>query len=352
MFAVAVFTVFVGASAAVWPYSCAAGMNVSDFNNSMHGKTVLLTGSDGRLGSPLSVALLQSGATLIAGSRTIAKANANKAKLEAQLGPGHTVDTMVADLSSFDSVRAGAAVVLAKHDTIDVVINMAGGHGFEFITDDGFDGTMEINHLSSALLTELLLPALHKSAQPRVVYLGSANMYDQVVEWDQNSVVQQATAQLRNASTTTRVDYRMFHYSLAKLFVVNYAAEQARRHPELTVFTVNPGVGRSDAWNHTKYASYCTPGVFDSILFRPCPQYPEQAVSSTFFAATQPGIEAASGALLDFATNITKEMGAVQSGETCIPRPLPQGPSYAITSHRSDWYDVVHSIVEQEELLV
>merc|ERR1712107_550781 len=77
-------------------------------------------------------------------------------------------------------------------------------------TDDGFDGTMEINHLSSALLTELLLPALHKSAQPRVVYLGSANMYDQVVEWNQNSVVQQATAQLRNASTTTELTTECF----------------------------------------------------------------------------------------------------------------------------------------------
>merc|ERR1712130_795472 len=177
-------------------------------------------------------------------------------------------------------------------------------------------------------------------------------MYDHVVDWDQASVIQQATALLSNANTTTKVASALFHYALAKLFVVSYAAEQARRHPELTVFTVNPGVGRSDAWNHTKYASYCTPGVFDAILFRPCPQYPEQAVSSTFFAATQPGIEAASGALLDFATNITKELGAVQSGETCIPRPLPQGPSYAITSHSSGWYDVVQSIIKHSDLLV
>jgi len=322
-----------------WAFSCAAGMNVTELNVTLHGKTVLITGSDGRLGFPLSLAAVRAGAMLIAGSRTQSKADANKIKLESEFGVQGSVDTMVADLSSFASVRAGAASVLSKHPVIDVIVHMAGIGGFDKVTADGYDGTTQINHLSSALLTDLFLPALSKSPSPRVVYIGSSNMFDKVEDWETGeTVVAQTEKWIRGVPPTSQANNTvMFYYSLSKLLVGNYAAEQALRHPELTVFSVNPGWGRTDAWNHSKYADAC------SGWFRPCPQYPVQAVTSSLFAAAQPGIEMASGSLIDFETHYVDTPDEfTQSGESCVPRPLP---SFEINAHRAEWFDAVQTMI-------
>lgn len=276
------------------------------------------------------------------GSRTAEKAAATSAKLQHAISGPITIDTMVADLSSFDSVRAGAAGILDRHKSIDILIHMAGTGGRNNVTADGFVETVEINHLSSALLTKLLLPALQRSTSPRVIYIGSANLFDPV-DWTNSSIVVNTLHWIESSLPETSFDY----YGLSKLLLANYAVEQARRQPDVTVFTVNPGLGRVDADNKSIYRQICA----ESALIRPCPQFPAQAVTSTFFAATQHGIEGASGSLIDFATNLTggDEFAFVQFGDSCIPRPLPQG---GINSQQSQWYDAVNSLLEKEAVVV
>lgn len=65
-----------------WPYSCSAGLNISDLKVDMRGKVVFVTGSDGREGFPLSVAMLNAGAQLIAVSRDKQTAETNKQRLD------------------------------------------------------------------------------------------------------------------------------------------------------------------------------------------------------------------------------------------------------------------------------
>lgn len=79
------------------------------------------------------------------------------------------------DLSSLASVRAGAKDILADNERIDVIINSAGAllGGPKSRSVDGYEMTFASNHLGHFLLTNLLMPALRKSAEPRVVNVSS-----------------------------------------------------------------------------------------------------------------------------------------------------------------------------------
>ena len=69
------------------------------------------------------------------------------------------------DLSSLASVRECAAAVLEKEPCIDLLVNNAGVMMCpQWKTEDGFDMQFGTNHVGHFLLTELLLPALRKSA--------------------------------------------------------------------------------------------------------------------------------------------------------------------------------------------
>lgn len=74
----------------------------------------------------------------------------------AELGVEHHV----ADFARLDDVRALAAD-LASLERIDVLANNAGGiFGDRTLTADGFEKTLQVNHLAPFLLTALLLDTL------------------------------------------------------------------------------------------------------------------------------------------------------------------------------------------------
>lgn len=76
------------------------------------------------------------------------------------------------NLASFDSIRKFASDILASEDKLDILINNAGGV-FDFKTEDGFNGTMQVNYIGHFLLTLLLLPLLKKSECSRIVNVSS-----------------------------------------------------------------------------------------------------------------------------------------------------------------------------------
>ncbi|KAF2734257.1 NAD(P)-binding protein, partial [Polyplosphaeria fusca] len=83
------------------------------------------------------------------------------------------------DLADLDSVRAAAAEVLEHAATVDVLINNAAVMGtflpkFE-TSKQGYEMQFAVNHLGHFLFTNLLMPALLRSAAgPRVVNISSA----------------------------------------------------------------------------------------------------------------------------------------------------------------------------------
>jgi len=314
-----------------WPYHCAAGMEATELSFNLTGKIFLVTGADGRLGYSVSLAAAKNGARVIASSRSEEKAKENKKALEAELGSeGGPIDTLVMDLSSFASVRSAAAQLLQRYSSLDVVLQVAGVAGQDSITSDGVVGTVQINILSPALLTELLLPALSAAPKPRAIYIGSMAAYANM-HWDASDPVGALMRQTRGEEA-----FATSSYGLSKLLDVHYAHEQAKRMPNLTVFSVNPGYFRDPP------SAYSCPT--STVKFTPCPQSPIQGATSTFFAASQPGIESYSGAMFDFETKHSAEdfYSFTQSGETCIPREMPNWDDDV----RSQWYDEVQALVK------
>mmetsp|Transcript_11509 Transcript_11509/g.13177 ORF Transcript_11509/g.13177 Transcript_11509/m.13177 type:complete len:300 (+) Transcript_11509:163-1062(+) len=91
----------------------------------------------------------------------------------ARIGSPTVLQTIACDLMSFESVRNAATEVndlvdKAEYSGLDVLVNNAGVFLMaDDRTEDGYDITMQVNHLSHFLLTKLLLGSLRKAADVR-----------------------------------------------------------------------------------------------------------------------------------------------------------------------------------------
>ncbi len=75
-------------------------------------------------------------------------------------------EPIIADFASFGQVRALAGELLERCPRIDVLVNNAGGlFTPRIVTEDGHEKTLQVNHLSTFLLTALLRGRLVQSAE-------------------------------------------------------------------------------------------------------------------------------------------------------------------------------------------
>jgi retinol dehydrogenase 12 len=147
------------------------------------------------------------------------------------------VHTVPLDLASFASVRAAAAAFLNLGLPLHVLLNNAGLAGQPGLTDDGFERTFGVNHLSHFLFTQLLLERLQTSAPARIVNVSSAaHLQARRLDYDA----------LRRPAR--RTDFRA--YGASKLANVLFTAELARRlgGSGVDAYAVHPGVIASDIW--------------------------------------------------------------------------------------------------------
>jgi len=140
---------------------------------SMAGKTVVITGGNSGIGKATAVALAAAGARVVITARNEARGTAAVADIAAASG-SDDVELSVFDLGDLSSVRVGAADLLERCPTIDVLCNNAGLILSErSLSADGYEATFAINHLGPFLLTELLLDRLQASAPSRIVNVAS-----------------------------------------------------------------------------------------------------------------------------------------------------------------------------------
>jgi len=140
----------------------------------MTGKVVVVTGGNSGIGRETCLALARMGATVVLGARDEVKGRRAVERIRQRSGAGERVQLGIVDLSSFDSIRAFAAQVLADHDRIDVLLNNAGLIlDYRLFTREGFEMTFGVNHLGHFLLTDLLRERLVQSAPSRVVTVAS-----------------------------------------------------------------------------------------------------------------------------------------------------------------------------------
>ena len=131
----------------------------------LQGKTVLITGAAGGIGSALSRAFLAQGARLMLLDRAAAPLDALVDALHS-----HQVHSAVCDLSSDAEVAAVAVQVKDRYGQLDVLVNNAGTEYPTPLVDAdpdfmvGWAGLLDNNVSSMVRLTQALLPLLPRGA--------------------------------------------------------------------------------------------------------------------------------------------------------------------------------------------
>ena len=138
----------------------------------MKSKRVIITGANSGLGKESAIALAKLGAEIVLAVRDTNKGQSVKNQILNQT-PSAVIEVAELDLMDLDSVRKFAANQSTK--PIDVLLNNAGIMAVPFEkTKDGFESQMGTNHLGHFLLTELLLDAISKGTNPRIVNVSSS----------------------------------------------------------------------------------------------------------------------------------------------------------------------------------
>lgn len=137
-------------------------------------KTVLITGGNSGIGLAIAHEMASRGnVRLCLASRDLKKTEAARDAIRAK-APGTEVECWSLDLGSLDGIRAFAKEFLAKHGRLDVLVNNAGAYpAKQQFTADGYEFQFGANYLGPVLLTHLLLPALQKSDDARIVHMSS-----------------------------------------------------------------------------------------------------------------------------------------------------------------------------------
>lgn len=135
----------------------------------------LVTGANQGIGLAVATKLSKEyGHHAIVGSREAAAGAKVASALKAE---GYEASSVQLDLNSDASITAVANFIDERFGRLDVLINNAGilldGKDMIRSTRALFEETMNTNVVGTACLTEAVLPLLHKSAHPRIVFVSS-----------------------------------------------------------------------------------------------------------------------------------------------------------------------------------
>lgn len=137
------------------------------------GKTVLITGANSGIGYFTARAFAEAGAHVIVAGRDGKKVDQAIAEIEQHKIAG-TLEAGLVDLASLASIRAFAADILARHSSLDILINNAGVMMPPASkTEDGFEQQFGVNFIGHFALTGLLYDRLSSTPDARVVTLSS-----------------------------------------------------------------------------------------------------------------------------------------------------------------------------------
>ena len=141
----------------------------------MTGRTVLVTGASDGIGAEAARVLADRGATVLVTGRSAAKLQ--------PVADAVGTEPLVADFSRLSDVCRLAAQVAERVDSIDVLLNNAGGtFKPSQRTHDGHEPNFQVNHLAPFLLTTMLRPQLAAAGSSLVVNVSSiGNLMGKVV---------------------------------------------------------------------------------------------------------------------------------------------------------------------------
>ncbi|KAH7888900.1 short-chain dehydrogenase [Phlebopus sp. FC_14] len=210
-------------------------------------KSVVVVGSTVGLGFEAAVHLAKlKPKTLLLTSRDDEKCKRTKDEVE-QRSTFTGIESWPLELGSFDSVRKFADRVDAEGISVNAFIANAGISTFKYgQTQDGWESTLQVNYLSTTLLSILMLPHLIKAATAEdasrlVIVSSEAHFFVTKLEgadkWP--SILGKLSDEAYCTSSIMRT-----RYDVSKMLEIMFVRELASRLPDTTpvaVSAVNPG---------------------------------------------------------------------------------------------------------------
>lgn len=137
-------------------------------------KTIVITGASDGIGAAGARQLVSDGHAVVLVGRSADKTR----RIADELG----CPSFTADFADLGQVRELASRLNADVATIDVLVNNAGGiFGDRRRTVDGYEKTLQVNHLAPFLLTNLLLPKLlHSGASVITTSSAAARLFGEI----------------------------------------------------------------------------------------------------------------------------------------------------------------------------
>uniref|UniRef100_A0A3Q3MTG6 Si:dkey-23o4.6 n=1 Tax=Labrus bergylta TaxID=56723 RepID=A0A3Q3MTG6_9LABR len=153
----------------------------------------------------------------------------------------------------------------------------------KWLTEDGFETQLAVNHLGHFLLTNMLLPMLISSAPSRVVTVSSIAHKGGRIDLD-------------DLFFTTRPYSPLESYKQSKLANVLFSRELAQRlkGSGVSSFCLHPGVIYTDLGRHV-HSWFPLLGTLLSLPSLMLMKTPRQGSQTTLYCALTPGLEGLSG---------------------------------------------------------
>jgi len=260
-------------------------MGIYRKKTNMIGKVVVITGGNSGIGLETARGLAERGATVIIGCRS--KERGDKAVKDIIRTTKNTnVEYMTVDLLSLQSVRQFAEDLERKVDKIDILVNNAGmfdnRNERNFTrSKDNLEITLQTNHLSHFLLTNLLKSQLAAAGNARVVNVSSqAN----VGGWIDLENLNYEKEDVKTSRLT---------YHKSKLMNIMFSKELAARWNDIgvTSYSLHPGFVRTNIFNDFPPFMWYAIFIVASILGK----NNTQGAQTSLYLSCEPGIEHLTG---------------------------------------------------------
>ncbi|OCK82605.1 short-chain dehydrogenase/reductase family protein-like protein [Lepidopterella palustris CBS 459.81] len=259
----------------------------TDPQTSFKNKTVIVTGANTGLGYAAAAKFAALHAELvILGVRDVAKGEKAQQSINSLTGGKSRLEVWPLDMNSYDSIQAFAARAV-RLEQLNVVVLNAGVYMVRYEKSPyGWEETLQVNVLSTALLGLLLLPVLKASSGasdglPVLEIVASENYERAHVSAARDQLLANYNAAMGyNSSNQYYVSKLFVMYVMQTLASLAEASHATNRKPEVLVTAVCPGGCKSElSRGYNGYMAIAFKAVFGALFLRTAEQGARSLVS-------------------------------------------------------------------------